>query len=382
VLNVHLVLVALDMAVVTLAVIAMCAYLRAAPTSRNAYFMALLALGIIAYTLSARWDYRAFIPEPYQIDFGAWYPLLNLLRNATAGVFALFCYGIFREGKPLPRLLVAALALQLFLEVPVYWFVDTTSQAVHPLGERLLFDVLPTALQGIFVGLALYWIFDERRADLVEARRRTRRLLAVWYVVQALTALVIERNLSKYGLIPQPAIYPIHVLQVLFGLSILSIVVWDLLRRDIAQNIDPLERATPPPAVDTATLDVDTARIRAAFVTDHIHRRPGLAVRDLATHLSLPEYRVRRLIHDRLGFRNFNALLHHYRLAEVCDALSNPTQNGTPVLTLALSAGYQSLTPFNRAFRELHGMTPTEFRNRAQQHLVENGNPLPISETD
>ena len=93
---------------------------------------------------------------------------------------------------------------------------------MHPLGERLLFDVLPTALQAIFVGLALYWIFDERRADLVEARRRTRRLLAVWYVVQALTALVIERNLSKYGLIPLPAMYPVHVLQMLFGLSILS----------------------------------------------------------------------------------------------------------------------------------------------------------------
>ena len=54
-------------------------------------------------------------------------------------------------------------------------------------------------------------------------------------------------------------------------------------------------------------------------------------------------------------------------MTEVSEALADPAQDDTPVLTLALSAGYQSITPFNRAFRALKGMTPTEFRARSRQ---------------
>ena len=36
-----------------------------------------------------------------------------------------------------------------------------------------------------------------------------------------------------------------------------------------------------------------------------------------------------------------------------------------PVLTIALDAGFASITPFNRAFKADTGLTPTEFRQMA-----------------
>ena len=45
--------------------------------------------------------------------------------------------------------------------------------------------------------------------------------------------------------------------------------------------------------------------------------------------------------------------------------LADPRQEALPVLTIALQAGFQSIGPFNRAFREAEGMTPTEYRSRA-----------------
>ena len=33
-----------------------------------------------------------------------------------------------------------------------------------------------------------------------------------------------------------------------------------------------------------------------------------------------------------------------------------------PIVTIALDAGFQSLGPFNRAFKAQTGMTPSEFR--------------------
>jgi AraC-like DNA-binding protein len=76
----------------------------------------------------------------------------------------------------------------------------------------------------------------------------------------------------------------------------------------------------------------------------------------------VPEYRLRRLINRSLGHRNFNAYVNSFRLAEARDALADPKRQALPVLTIALEAGFQSIGPFNRAFKATTGLTPTEFR--------------------
>ena len=45
--------------------------------------------------------------------------------------------------------------------------------------------------------------------------------------------------------------------------------------------------------------------------------------------------------------------------------LSDPDQARTPILTIALTVGYQSINTFNRAFREIMGETPSAFRSRS-----------------
>ena len=43
-------------------------------------------------------------------------------------------------------------------------------------------------------------------------------------------------------------------------------------------------------------------------------------------------------------------------------ALADPVQANVPILTIALDTGFQSLAPFNRAFKTTAGMTPREYR--------------------
>ena len=71
---------------------------------------------------------------------------------------------------------------------------------------------------------------------------------------------------------------------------------------------------------------------------------------------------MRRLINQRLGHRNFTSFVNGYRLAETIAALSDPAQAAVPILTIALDAGFQSLGPFNRAFKAQTGVTPSDFR--------------------
>jgi AraC-like DNA-binding protein len=106
----------------------------------------------------------------------------------------------------------------------------------------------------------------------------------------------------------------------------------------------------------------------------------------LAARLGIPEYRLRRLINQRLGHRNFTSYVNGKPLAEVTAALADPSQARVPILTIALDAGFQSLGPFNRAFKAHTGVTPSEFRrDRLGGELSDAplplGSPIPKSAT-
>jgi AraC-like DNA-binding protein len=75
---------------------------------------------------------------------------------------------------------------------------------------------------------------------------------------------------------------------------------------------------------------------------------------------------VRRAINQGLGYRNFSAFPNHYRVEQAKEVLSDPAQTTLPVLTVAMDCGFQSLGPFNRAFKVETGMTPTRFRRRTR----------------
>jgi AraC-like DNA-binding protein len=109
--------------------------------------------------------------------------------------------------------------------------------------------------------------------------------------------------------------------------------------------------------------------LRRLMEEDKAYRGEGLSIGTLAGKLGIPEHGLRRLINQRLGYRNFNAFLNGYRLDDVLAALADPTQETVPILTIALDAGFQSLGPFNRAFKAQTGMTPSEFR---RQQLARN----------
>lgn len=106
-------------------------------------------------------------------------------------------------------------------------------------------------------------------------------------------------------------------------------------------------------------------RLGALMAEDRAYRAEGFSITALAVRLGEPEYRVRRAINGEMGFRNFTAFLNGFRLDEVRAALADPAQREVSILTIAIDAGFGSLGPFNRAFRDAEGMTPSEFRAQA-----------------
>jgi len=330
------------------------------PRDFTAQIYALIALDTVCYIVLARQDYAYWIPPDFQIHLGAATPLLDVGRNLTPGLFMLLFHSLLQDEAKLPRALLVAFAVQVLLEQPLQLLFPSLVA-----GNQFIFETFPALLQLVFSGFAVYWTLRGWQSDLIEPRRRMRSVYLVFlgfflFVSVLLLRLVLPNDqiLHYYVNEALTAIIAILVTSLLFVLS----------GTGSANFLIPYWTAPKPPQpVAVAPPDVDLERLERAFHTDHIHREGGLSVGSLAAKLNLPEYRVRKLIHEKLGHRNFNALLHEYRLAEACTMLADPNQNHLPILTIALTVGYQSINPFNRAFKEQTGITPSAFRAQAQR---------------
>jgi AraC-like DNA-binding protein len=213
-----------------------------------------------------------------------------------------------------------------------------------------------------FAGAGLWTAWRGRSGDLIEGRRRLRTVL-----VGAVGVFVILTNAVEIlvfrGLAPQ-AMRSVIEFGIVVLTGILCTMMFGIRQPDLFAPL-ALPSAPPEPLVDDPALARLADRLADHMETARPYRDETLTIAGLAGQLGEQEYRLRRLINGRLGHRNFSAFLNGYRLTEVKDALADPAQRDVPILTMALDAGFGSLGPFNRAFREREGMTPTDFRARA-----------------
>jgi AraC-like DNA-binding protein len=213
-------------------------------------------------------------------------------------------------------------------------------------------------------------------ADLVEPRRRLRSFIVVAGVAYTVAMLLARLGSPRGQLSDVMATVDVAIL-----LVILAVVAVQLLRLGGSELFPSARDATRPGAVGvqaeaaagrvapaTSPPPFDPADERLAdelqrlMTVERAYLAEDLSVGSLAARLAVPEYRLRRLINRRLGHRNFNAFVNSFRLDEARAALADPSRRQLPVLSIALEAGFQSIGPFNRAFKAATGLTPSEFR--------------------
>lgn len=209
-----------------------------------------------------------------------------------------------------------------------------------------------------FACAGLWEAWRGRTDDLVEARRRLRSVL-IWTVGLFALATNAVEILSNQGVFPDAVrlFVEIGILILCLGFSL---ALLDLRNTDLFGKVQHSTDETAPTPVDTQA----AARLNSFMLAEKAWRDEQLSIAKLAALLGEQEYRLRQLINRQLGYRNFAAFLSHYRLDEVRAALADPEQKEVPISTIALDAGFGSLGPFNRVFREAEGITPSEYRSR------------------
>jgi AraC-like DNA-binding protein len=345
---------AIDVATAFAAALLFLRVLTQRPRLPAAQLVAAIAFNSVCDVVLGRSDYGYWIPPALRIAVpGGLAVAFNLARNSTPFLFAALCCALYADGKRFPRWLYALFALQLFFEEPVRLFAT----------NALLTQAAPALLQTFFVGVALYWTLADWQNDLIETRRRTRILTAA-----AIGVSLVASGLGLRVLIdPNTALnYHAHVAMNFSHLVLIVFVLFQMTETGIDAYLDPLRLRAPPSPPPAANPDAAAlARLAALMEVEHFYRRPGLTLAALAQKAGVPAYRLRRMIHEQLGFANFNAYLHAWRIREACAQMRDPAQRRTPILTIALSVGYRSVNTFNRGFRDVMDTTPSAWRASA-----------------
>lgn len=227
--------------------------------------------------------------------------------------------------------------------------------------------IAESLLSLLFVLLAAQRILSGLGDDLVERRRRLRPALAGLTVLYAGGVLLMD----LLG-VNQPSGAPGRVVEAAALTALATAFALVALRAGRSPFSPTVESeapgsngATEPPAAIDAQEDALLARLTHLMQEKKVYRQEGFGVAALVAAMDVPEYRLRKLINQRLGHRNFSTFVNSYRLAEAMAALADPGQASVPVLTIALDAGFQSIGPFNRAFKAHTGVTPTVYRKQA-----------------
>jgi AraC-like DNA-binding protein len=304
------------------------------------------ALGVVAHAIS----YSIGASAPVS----GWHAPLIALATGNVVVFWLFTRALFDDEFRLRRWHGLIWAL-----VAAFSFISCLR--VVP-GGNVRFSIVATNLISLgFIAIAVAQTIASWPADLVERRRRVRVFIIVVVALYGgMNSLLQIFGMGTAGDIA-------NTVNAGALACVVAAVTFAMMRVDGADLFPALATAgtsvsSPVVAAETAADQKLIDALMRLMADERIYRQENVTIGMLASRLKIPEYRLRRLINQRLGYRNFNVFLNNHRIEEAKAALADPAQAEVPVITIAMDAGFQSLGPFNRAFKAVTGVTPTEYR--------------------
>jgi hypothetical protein len=235
-------------------------------------------------------------------QYGLWRDLLLVLTNGFAILFWFLINYLFdddfRPGqwpKALKLLLLLGLMTYLY-ELGVRAGSGALHELIHVLNLLLMLHTVILAVRGF-------------SNDLLDARRRARIILVLVVSLYSMTLVFFEfgdgqvRNAAWFSFI---------------NASLLLLASTVAIFRLFTLTYAPLSKAllTTPNATSTTPhrLDRTQRHLKTAldsFVQQKRYQQNALTITALAHQLDCPEHRLRKLINQALGYRNFNSFLNN-----------------------------------------------------------------------
>lgn len=304
----------------------------------------------------------AFLVHDYLPDHWKW--MAGDLMTTLPALFWGICILGFSESPSKQRVL---------LPVAIYSFLapalgrplgaeDHTSGLLHA-----VFWQTPQYFEYVVICGGVYAVLSGWNGDLVEGRRRLR---AYMLCVLGATSLVVTVSLN-FGLGDEVPLVVVALCSLLCSYLMLFTRKELLMQGVSASNRLEMNQSAQPNLHLVMPSEVESeqtvlAKSLSELMALGYYRQETLTLRSLARKLDTPEYRLRKLINERLGYRNFSDYINQLRIEEACSSLLR--EPDAPIQNIAMDVGYRTMSSFNRAFKDIQRCTPTQFRVNNLDH--------------
>lgn len=146
-----------------------------------------------------------------------------------------------------------------------------------------------------------------------------------------------------------------------FLLYYVSVAGWAFTQKAGAAFPATAEKAAAKPLFTAEELPIRCAKLRQIMLTERPWLDPDLTLPQLAAQAGLNASQLSYLVNAGLG-KNFNDFVNEYRVEAVKATMQDPGATHLSLLGVAFSCGFNSKATFNRAFKKITGVAPSEFK--------------------
>jgi len=146
-----------------------------------------------------------------------------------------------------------------------------------------------------------------------------------------------------------------------FFIGIAVLTYWICLEGFSRRNDPEISIKSTINADELARLNQISEKLRLAMEEEKIYRDQELSVNSLAKKLDIKPYLISRSLSE-IDNKRFNDYVNAYRVKEVQTLLKDADNSKYTLLSLAMEAGFNSKSSFNRAIKKQLGISPSELK--------------------
>ena len=320
----------------------------------------LVYMGLRAGQLS-----RAFLPILFFATLSAAF-LLSVAQSRWEEIisfYSLLQWGVWVLCAPLSALLVLQIARITKAPQLSYFLIILFVPLAY--GAALLLDNFYDdfkgwlSINGIIVGaisLLIIWI---RRDWLNQLYHRKNGKERFWLIMALIILNIGLLTINLLLLYEKVTLHDAEMIRVIIGISFAYIASTSLFR------LYPYAISTTPKADkkegDLSDDDIEVAlKIENLLYRDKVYQEPSYGRSEMARELSLTDSNLSKIIN--LHFKkSVPQLLNELRVQEARVLLK---QTDADVTTISQESGFNSIATFNRVFKEVEGVSPSEYRSK------------------
>lgn len=124
------------------------------------------------------------------------------------------------------------------------------------------------------------------------------------------------------------------------------------------------KKNTASPSLPRRVIEDSLARLRWSMEEEKLYLNPELNLSQLSQHTGLAAKTISAVLNQYLK-TSFNEFVNTYRLEEFKRRMHHPGMGHLTIAGMALECGFNSPATFQRTFKQIMGISPTEFRKNA-----------------